>query len=229
VSRIDRVVVTRVSVLLLLSLAGVLLSRAFAGPYGVPDNAWVKVYRPSPRDCYFRVVVDDDKNVPPPSFGDLPGWCVDLYNTINLGDWHYAELTVKLTTDGNWGKINWILNNKHTNWKVTQGAIWRILYPSLPWDGSGGIEDLGNLSLDDTEEAAADTLANSAQSHSGFLPGPTQIVAVYVNPGSRVQKFIFEYRIPGGEVPEFGAEVPAVASLALGLYALLLRRRGRAT
>jgi len=230
----DKAIVTRIRLLIMLTLAGLFVIGVVAGPYGVPDNAYVKLYRPAgwpggSADCYFRVIVDNDKIIPPPSFGDYPGWCVDLYHTINLNTWYYATLTVKLET-GPYGRINWILNNKHSNWKVTQGAIWRVLYPSLPWDGPGGIEDRGNLSLNDMEEAAADTLASNSATHSGFIPGPGQIVAVLVDAqepqscGVEYQKIIFEYPIPSGGVPEFSEGVPAIASLTLISYLLLKRR-----
>ncbi len=231
----DKATVTRIRLILLLTLVGLFVIGVAAGPYGVPDYAYVKLYRPAgwpgAADCYFRVIVDDDKTIPLPSFGDFPGWCVDLYHTINLNTWYYADLTVKLTTEDYWGRINWILNNKHENWKVKQGAIWRVIYPSLPWDGPGGIEDRGNLSLNDSEESAADALASASASHSGFTPGPGQIVAVLVDAqepkGCReYQKLIFEYRIPSGGdgVPEFGEGVPAIASLSLVSYLLLKRR-----
>jgi hypothetical protein len=220
VSRIDRVVVTRVSVLLLLSLAGVLFSRAFAGPYGVPDTANVKVYIPSPRTCYFRVEVQ--------GFGDFPGWCADLNHTINTGQSYAASLYV-METKGTWGKINWILNNKGSTWKVTQMAIWLVL--GYDWDKiDPEMSRWGGYTS--AEKSEAISKANNADGN--FIPGPGQIVAVFVDAWepprvSKVQELIFEYPKPSGGVPEFGAEVPAVASLALGLYALLLRRRGRAT
>lgn len=81
---------------------------------------------------------------------------------------------------------------------------------------------MGGLGLTQDQKSAVDSLLASADPN--FVPGSGQIVVVYVNPASCVQKFIFEYPIPSGGVPEFGEGVPAVVSLALIPYVFLRKR-----
>lgn len=211
--------VRRIRLLLLLTIAGLFVMGVVAGPYGVPDTANVRVYIPSPRTCYFRVEVKTDSVV----FGDFPGWCVDLDHTINVNQWYAASLYVMETT-GTWGKINWILNNKGSNWKVTQMAIWLVL--GYDWDKI--IPEMNKWGgYTDAEKTEAINKASAADSN--FIPGPGQIVAVFADAWepprvTKVQELIFEYPKPSGGVPEFSEGIPAIASLTLVSYVLLKRR-----
>lgn len=206
----DKATVRRIRLLLLLIIAGLFVIGVVAGPYGVPDTANIQVYIQSPRNCYFRVIVQ--------GFGDFPGWCVDLNNIIYPGQTYSANLQVMETT-GTWGKINWILNNKGSTWKVTQMAIWLIF--GYDWDKiDPEMNKWGGYTSDERNEA----LNKAATANPDFIPAPGQMVAVYVDTGRCVQKLIFEYPKPSGGVPEFGEGVPAIASLSLVSYVLLKRR-----
>jgi hypothetical protein len=210
--RMDKATVTRIRMLFLLMLAGLFIMGVAAANIYVPNTADVHVYRPYPRNCYFRVEVKVDDTT-----FDYPAWCADLDHTITLCIWYSGASLTEKFEQGMWGKINWILNNKGSyDWTVIQAAIWRAL--GYSWEY---IDLKGGLGLSDTQKATAEALLSSADPN--FVPGPGDIVAVYVDPGSNIQKFIFEYPIPGG-VPEFSEGVPAVASLTLASYILLKRR-----
>lgn len=202
---------TRIRLLVLLALMGLFIVGVAANLY-VPSPADVHPYIPSPRNCYFRIEVSVSGNL----FGDFPGWCADLYHTIDPCTWYYNAVLTEEYSTGTWGKINWILNHKAADWKVTQAAIWRAL--GYSWSE---IDDRGGLGLTPAQKSAADSLLASADLN--FVPGPGQKVAVYVDPGAGIQKLIFEFVIPSG-APEFDGGIPTVASLTLVSYVLLKRR-----
>ncbi|MBO3842658.1 MAG: thioester domain-containing protein [Candidatus Brockarchaeota archaeon] len=218
----DKATVMRMRLLFMLILAGLFIIGVVAGPYGIPDSANIKVSIPSPRTCYFNVEVRVDSNL----FGVFPGWCVDLDHTIYQNTLYTASLEVKETT-GTWGKINWILNNNGSTWKVTQMAIWLVL--GYSWDKID-LEMNKWGSYTPAEKNEAIEKANAADPN--FIPPPGKIVAVFVDVqeppgGTKVQEIIFEYPKPSGGgpgVPEFSEGVPAIALLSLVSYVILKRR-----
>ncbi len=98
------------------------------------------------------------------------GFCIDLLTTINPGQDYSAILISSLGLSTTWNKINYILNNQQGTAQDVQAAIWLV-------EGFTDAEILSNAGFDPS--ATADAMVTAANAHSGFTPGPGQIVAVW--------------------------------------------------
>jgi hypothetical protein len=130
--------------------------------------------------------------------GQYLGWCADFgkhitrntdyivtlydsYDTANLPNWIHNE---------NWGKVNWILNNKEGHLMMgMQFAFWYLL---------NGLDFNTNPYI--TVEQKADTiniLAN-ASTHGGYVPQSGEIIAIVAVPeNTSCQCSFIELVIPG--------------------------------
>jgi hypothetical protein len=86
---------------------------------------------------YFKLNVDSvspaaDDDIP---LGDNAAMCMDyLTSGVPSGTWkvwdtrtvNNADLPLYFEHIPNWDKVNWIANNEHADWRITQAALWKL-------------------------------------------------------------------------------------------------------
>jgi len=110
------------------------------------------------------------------------GWCADseytpiptseqvtLYSTFGNPP---TTSPANIQANANWGKVNYILNNKQGTVGDVQNAIWWVLLPGQEGSGNDSVTDVSQLS------AAAQTMVSGADANPNYVPGPGGTVAV---------------------------------------------------
>jgi hypothetical protein len=129
--------------------------------------------------------------------GAYPGWCADFgkhiarstnylvtlydsYDGASLPDWIQNE---------NWGKVNWILNNKEGHLMMgIQFAVWYLL---------NGLDYNTNPYITPEQKADTSSILASASTHGGFIPQEGDIIAIVAVPvDTSIQCSFFELVIP---------------------------------
>lgn len=153
------------------------------------------------------------------------GWCAEFRDNVGTvnptgisiltpGPYKLYNSYGPLPADAqsaHWGAVNWLLNNKGGNSVVDiQEAIWFLL---------NGAYHL-NFFIPSAPSAATTALVAAALTHTSFVSGPGQVVAVLLdggdgllNNGSDVQSLIIEVKVPrtfdGCTVTQGGWGAPA--------------------
>jgi len=149
----------------------------------LPSGVTLTAYHPG-SSSYFDSIISDV----PPGYdvmnGEYKGWCVQLGLYIPLATPHTVDLYSSCDDLGmpdsfqneNWGKVNYVLNNKQGDQDDVQDVIWYYTsageYPTDP-DAQAMIIDAELYGMD-------------------FCPEPEQVVAILADGGNSIQRTIFE-------------------------------------
>lgn len=157
---------------------------------------------PNGPDSYIRpVTVNGDMDVP---VGAYDGWCVG-FTIIGLGSgWKYNAVDSRgdLSTlplyiqSTQWDKVNWIINNPASDWRITQAAIWKV---------DGGFDkdypsDKFTAGYNEADFTAYMTQVNANAGYNPTEPGEYYSVILYKSTG---QPLIIPAKIPTIPSPEF--------------------------
>ncbi len=194
---------------------------------------------PTSASYYWKVEINSQT---PPDGDLLPGiyagWCVDAQHTIAPSTYNfkvYSSLDpakmeensyLKTIPDGNWNKMNYVINNKAiagNNARAIQAAIWHY---------DGGVMPSGYGTWDDSSDYSA--IVAAADSNPGFVPVKPQLYAVVIVPiktngdwtGEQIS--LIEVQAPPTTVtvPEFPAMfLPAGMLIGMIFVVSMLRKK----
>jgi hypothetical protein len=150
---------------------------------------------------------------------DLPvasgyaGWCVDANNgmskNVPIDFTAYSSLNTvpAFIPSADWNKINYILNHKHADWKITQAAMWH--YDGMSLDPYPTHDNVVGYS-----EAAYDLYIAQVEAHGAdYVPKCGKLYAIILYKRG-VQAVIVEgHTIPCDNTPEFPTLALPVAML----------------
>lgn len=156
-------------------------------------------------------------------------WCSDILHTIGNGPHTftaYSSIDPLLSSQytgpsADWNKVNWIINNKNADSRITQAAIWH-------YDGAPTGDPTNGAVSGYSHDAYINYLALVDQ-HGSFVPTCGQLYAVILY--SDTLQVIFVERPtttcdPGIPVPEFPS-LALPAGMMIGMVGLVYFARGR--
>jgi len=175
-----------------------------------PDEVSLVVNYPS-SNCYYDITLSNVPSGYHVSNGTYIGWCVDLDHYIWSDTTYWAKMystydPANPYENGNWSRINYILNHKRGGPEDVQDAIWFFTGGEWPNDNP-------------TAQAMInDAIANGTD----FIPGPSEILAVVLYIDDHTQVPIIEVTVPiENVVPQYplGTAIGLIAFVAaFGLF-----------
>jgi hypothetical protein len=197
-------------ILIFLAVLAIVSVASAALPFA-PVNA--KLVSTNAPVSYFNIDVTSGVT-PELPVGMYAGWCTDFNHPVALTSYvftAYSSLDTASFNPGmpsaNWNKINYMLNNKNADWRITQAAMWHYDgLSAVPYPEHGIISGYSHSEYD---AYIASVDANGAN----FVPSCGQLYAVILyKPG--VQVVIVEMPTPEcHDAPEFPTLALPVAML----------------
>jgi hypothetical protein len=162
-------------ILLLFAVLALVSVASAALPYSPVKASIASDYATS----YFKVDVTSGVTPELPN-GIYSGWCTDFDHGISLLTPYtfkaYSSLNASSFASGmpsaQWKKINYILNNKNADWKITQAAIWH-------YDGDSGALYPAHGEVSGYSHSAYDAYIATVDANGAkFVPSCGQLYAV---------------------------------------------------
>ncbi len=190
--------------------------RALAAPTLVlPQDVDMKAWHPGPQSYWDTYLYDFPAGDYDVEEGRYIGWCVSESTYMYAGHEYTVDLYSSYDPsmpsyfqdpEGDWDKVNYIINNKQGTWLDVQQAIWKFI------DGGH----------DPVNEAGKNMVEAANLYGEGFEPGYGQSIAVLCDAGPDVQHTFVEVEV--SPVPE--ASTLILFGTGLSGLMFMVRRKG---